>query len=69
MEKGGHKPTEVAQFNTNILHGPNTYNASERYEQLRQAGICFLVKNERELVQETLRFQNFRRKSNLLTAA
>ena len=64
VEKGGHNPVEVAQFNTYILHGPNTYNASERYEQLRQAGICFLVKNERELVQETLRFQNFRRKSN-----
>jgi len=63
VEKGGHNPVEVAQFNTYILHGPNTYNASERYEQLRQAGICFLVKNERELVQETLRFQNFRRKS------
>ena len=64
VEKGGHNPVEVAQFNTYILHGPNTYNASERYEQLRQAGICFLVKNERELVQETLRFQNVRRKFN-----
>ena len=63
VEKGGHNPVEVAQFNKYILHGPNTYNALERYEQLRQAGICFLVKNERELVQETLRFQNFRRKS------
>ena len=64
VEKGGHNPVEVAQFNTYILHGPNTYNASERYEQLRQAGICFLVKNESELVKETLRVQNFGRKFN-----
>ena len=64
VEKGGHNPVEVAQFNTYILHGPNTYNALERYEQLRQAGICFLVKNESELVKETLRVQNFGRKFN-----
>ena len=64
VEKGGHNPVEVAQFNTYILHGPNTYNASERYEQLRQAGICFLVKNESEIVKETLRVQNFGRKFN-----
>ena len=64
VEKGGHNPVEVAQFNTYILHGPNTYNASERYEQLRQAGICFLVKNESELVKEILRVQNSIRKFN-----
>ena len=64
VEKGGHNPVEVAQFNTYILHGPNTYNALERYEQLRQAGICFLVKNESELVKEILRVQNSIRKFN-----
>jgi len=64
VEKGGHNPVEVAQFNAYILHGPNTYNALERYEQLRQAGICFLVKNESELAKETLRIQNFGRKFN-----
>ena len=64
VEKGGHNAVEVAQFNAYILHGPNTYNALERYEQLRQAGICFLVKNESELAKETLRIQNFGRKFN-----
>ena len=64
VEKGGHNPVEVAQFNKYILHGPNTYNALERYEQLRQAGICFLVKNESELVKEILRVQNSIRKFN-----
>ena len=64
VEKGGHNPVEVAQFNTYILHGPNTYNAFQRYEQLRQAGICFLVKNESELVKEILRVQNSKRKFN-----
>ena len=64
VEKGGHNPVEVAQFNTYILHGPNTYNALERYEQLRQSGICFLVKNESELVKEILRVQNSIRKFN-----
>ena len=64
VEKGGHNPVEVAQFNAYILHGPNTYNALERYEQLRQAGICFLVRNESELAKETLRIQNFGRKFN-----
>ena len=65
VEKGGHNPVEVAQFNTYILHGPNTYNALESYEKLEQAGICFLVKNESELVQEILRFQNLRKKLNV----
>ena len=65
VEKGGHNPIEVAQFNTYILHGPNTYNALESYEKLEQAGICFLVKNESELVQEILRFQNLRKKLNV----
>ena len=64
VEKGGHNPVEVAQSNTYILHGPNTYNALERYDQLRQAGICFLVKNESELVKEILRVQNSIRKFN-----
>lgn len=64
VEKGGHNPVEVAQFNTYILHGPNTYNAMERYEQLRQAGICFLVKSESELVKEVLHAQNSKRKFN-----
>ena len=64
VEKGGHNPVEIAQFNKYILHGPNTYNALERYEQLRQAGICFLVKNESELVKEILRVQNSIRKFN-----
>ena len=65
VEKGGHNPVEVAQFNAYILHGPNTYNALESYEKLEQAGICFLVKNESELVQEILRFQNLRKKLNV----
>ena len=65
VEKGGHNPVEVAQFNTYILHGPNTYNALGSYEKLEQAGICFLVKNESELVQEILRFQNLRKKLNV----
>ena len=64
VEKGGHNPIEAAQFNTYILHGPNTYNALERYEQLRQAGICCLVQDASELVKEILRIQNLRRKFN-----
>ena len=64
VEKGGHNPIEAAQFNTYILHGPNTYNALERYEQLRQAGICCLVQDASELVKAILRIQNLRRKFN-----
>ena len=64
VEKGGHNPIEAAQFNTYILHGPNTYNALERYEQLRQAGICCSVQDASELVKAILRVQNLRRKFN-----
>ena len=64
MEKGGHNPIEAAQFNIYILHGPNTYNALERYEQLRQAGICCSVQDASELVKAILRVQNLRRKFN-----
>ena len=65
VEKGGHNPVEVAHFNTYILHGPNTYNALERYEQLGQAGICCLVQDSSELVKAILRVQNSRRKFRL----
>ena len=64
-EKGGHNPVEAAQLNTFILHGPNVYNAKEKYEQFRQAGICFLVDNHNDIVRETLRLQNLKRKFNL----
>ena len=62
VEKGGHNPIEAAQFNTFILHGPNTYNAAERYEQFSQAGICFLVNSHSDIIRETLRAQNLESK-------
>ena len=61
-EKGGHNPVEAAQLNTFILHGPNTYNAAERYEQFSQAGICFLVNSHSDIIRETLRAQNLESK-------
>ena len=62
VEKGGHNPIEAAQFNTFILHGPNTYNAAERDEQFSQAGISFLVNSRSDIIRETLRAQNLKSK-------
>ena len=64
-EKGGHNPVEAAQLNNFILNGTKVYNAKEKYEQFRQAGICFLVDNHNDIVRETLRLQNLKRKFNL----
>jgi len=62
VEKGGHNPVEVAQFNIYIMHGPHIYNSLERYEQFRQAGICFLVNSYNDIITETLRVHNLNRK-------
>lgn len=47
--KGGHNPLEPARLGNAILHGPNTFNFSETYADMRAAGGAALVRNEREL--------------------
>lgn len=47
--KGGHNPLEPARLGNAILHGPNTFNFSETYAEMRAAGGAALVRNEREL--------------------
>ena len=58
VEKGGHNPTEAAQFGTFVLHGSNIFNAKEKYEQLKKMGICFQVTGEKGIVDQTLRLQD-----------
>lgn len=47
--KGGHNPLEPARLANAILHGPNTFNFSETYADMRASGGAALVRNEREL--------------------
>ena len=54
VERGGHNPVEALQLNTFILHGPKIYNAEEKYQKLKQAGICFLVNGANDLVKKVL---------------
>ena len=47
--KGGHNPLEPARLENAILHGPHTFNFTETYGDLRNAGGAALVRNDREL--------------------
>ena len=64
VEKGGHNPVEAVQFNTFILHGPHIYNSKEKYDKLRDAGLCFQISGEKDLVQQILRLQGSNKKSH-----
>lgn len=48
-DKGGHNPLEPARLGPAILHGPNVFNFSETYRDMRSAGGSALVRNERDL--------------------
>jgi 3-deoxy-D-manno-octulosonic-acid transferase len=47
--KGGHNPLEPARLGVAILHGPETFNFVDTYQDLRSAGGAALVRNDREL--------------------
>ena len=63
--KGGHNPVEDVQLNTFILHGPHIYNSEEKYDKLREVGLCFQVSGEKDIVQEILRLQGSNKKPSL----
>ena len=65
IDKGGHNPVEAMQFNTFILHGPHIYSSKEKYEQLQEVGLCFLISGEKDIVQNILHLQNSDKKLDL----
>ena len=69
VDKGGHNPVEAVQLNTFILHGPHIYNSEEKYDKLQEAGLCFLVSGEKDIVQQILRLQGSNKKLGLTLSA
>ena len=57
VDKGGHNPVEAAQLETFILHGPNVFNAKEKYERLTDNGFCFQVSHKKDIVKQILYLQ------------
>ena len=47
--KGGHNPLEPARLQSAIIHGPNTFNFEQIYNEMRAAGGAALVRNENEM--------------------
>ena len=65
VDKGGHNPVESVQLNTYILHGPHIYNSEEKYDKLREVGLCFQVSGEKDIVQQILRLHCSNKKPRL----
>jgi 3-deoxy-D-manno-octulosonic-acid transferase len=46
---GGHNPFEVAQTGSGVLSGPEVFNFSETYAEMRQSGAARIVVDEHEI--------------------
>ncbi len=67
--KGGHNPLEPARLGAAILHGPETFNFVETYQDLRRAGGAALVRNDRELAGAVRRLLNDEKTRDAMAAA
>ena len=62
IKHGGQNPIEPANFNLNILHGPNVQNFKEIYKFFKSKKITSKVSNLNDLVKKSMFYLNQKNK-------